>query len=231
MTVAPAPVPSGSAPLASLFGGTPVVVAECALPDQMPPIEPAEVAHVAQAVPPRRIEFATGRWCARRALRRLGVGSFVLHSGPDRAPVWPAGIVGSITHTRAVPGGYCGVAVARAGDVRALGVDAERADALKEEVWPAVLTDDERRWLDGQPERHQGATLIFSAKECFFKAQYPLSHRFLEFHDVAVDVDLGSSTFEARIIGDRPPGEALTRCRGRLAYVDDLVVTGIALGA
>ncbi len=41
------------------------------------------------AVPARLAQFSTGRTAARLALQ---------HPGQDRAPVWPAGSVGSISH-------------------------------------------------------------------------------------------------------------------------------------
>ncbi|MBN1173619.1 MAG: 4'-phosphopantetheinyl transferase, partial [Micromonosporaceae bacterium] len=59
---------------------------------------PEEAPLVARAVPRRRAEFTTGRHCARLALASLGVEPAAILAGPDRAPRWPAGIVGTITH-------------------------------------------------------------------------------------------------------------------------------------
>lgn len=70
---------------------------------------PSEEALVARAVDKRRREFATGRDCARRALSQLGWDEVPILAGPKREPLWPAGIVGSITHCP----GYCAAIVAR----------------------------------------------------------------------------------------------------------------------
>src|SRR5882672_7976907 len=82
---------------------------------------PEEEALIDGAVAPRRSEFATTRSCARQALHRLGVPEGPILRGPKREPLWPPGIVGSLTHCT----GYRAAAVARASDVLAIGIDAE----------------------------------------------------------------------------------------------------------
>jgi 4'-phosphopantetheinyl transferase EntD len=66
------------------------------VPDE-PPF-PGEADLVADAVEKRRREFVTTRRCARQALAQLGVPPVPIRPGPGRAPVWPAGVVGSLTH-------------------------------------------------------------------------------------------------------------------------------------
>src|SRR5688500_10573337 len=68
-----------------------------ALPD---PLFPEEEKAVAGALERRRREFALGRMHARRALGSLGYPDVCIGVRHDRAPLWPAGIVGSITHTQ-----------------------------------------------------------------------------------------------------------------------------------
>ena len=82
---------------------------------------------------------------------RLGVGDFVLKNGPDRAPRWPAGVVGSISHAGSVPGGFCGAVVAHSRDFLTLGLDAEVVDGVGPDLWPRVTTPRERDWLERQP--------------------------------------------------------------------------------
>lgn len=232
-SVDPAEIDADARSLAWMFGPLPVLVEEQRLGAEPPFIHPLEAADVATAVLRRRVEFATGRACARRALGRLGVApSFVLRNDSDRAPRWPEGVVGSITHTGDVPGGTCAVAVASTRDVLALGIDAERGASLSPDLWPDVLTPSERRWLSGCPEarRSRLARLIFSAKECFFKAQFPRTRRFLAFEDVEVSVDPSASAFEARVVRgalDAP----LVGCVGRYLDDVDMVLTGIAVPA
>src|SRR4051794_33065331 len=99
-------------------GGT---AAEHTGPPRPAPLHPSEEAGVADAVPPRRAEYAAARECARSALRRLGVPEAAVPAGPDRAPMWPTGIVGSMTHVD----GYRAAAVGRAGSWTGIGIDAE----------------------------------------------------------------------------------------------------------
>jgi 4'-phosphopantetheinyl transferase EntD len=222
----------GVSVLDELFGKCPVVVEEVRISEDVPAPHPLEDEQVATSVSKRRIEFAAGRYCARRALARLNIKDFVLRNGRDRAPCWPAGIVGSITHTGDVNrGGYCAVVVGHANQVVTVGVDAEQAKPLERPLWAHVLTTTERRTLEMADVTAGGlwAKTIFSAKECFYKAQFPLSGQFLGFHDVEVDLDLRSSTFVAGLASGAPRGLPLTRCAGRFLRHDDLVVTGIAL--
>lgn len=76
---------------------------------------------IVRSVAKRQAAFLAGRRCAHGALRRLtGTGHYPAQ-GADRAPVWPNGCRGSISHSRDLA-----VAVAgRAVDWTALGVDVE----------------------------------------------------------------------------------------------------------
>jgi 4'-phosphopantetheinyl transferase EntD len=225
----PVPVPC----LARLFERDPVCFEEVSLSEPLPPPHPQEAEQVATAVPARRIEFAAGRHCARRALARLSIEGFVLRNGADRAPRWPVGVVGAITHTQRAGEGYCGVVVGRTDRVVTVGLDAEQAEPLATSLWPHVLTAGERRSLQTTAADTAGylARVIFSAKECFYKAQFALSRQFLRFHDVEISLDPGEPTFAATLTRDAPRGLPLTSCRGRFLPSGGFVVTGIALRA
>jgi len=223
--------------LDALFpSGAPVFGEALWMDVEPPPIHPEEAQQVATAVAKRRAEFAAGRACARRALTRLGIGDFVLRNGPDRAPRWPDGVVGSISHAGAVPGGFCGAVVARSRDFLTLGLDAEVATAVGPELWPRVMTAGELDWLQDQPvaSRPTLAAVLFSAKECFYKARFPVAGQFLDFEDVEVALDPPGSSFEARLTTDgagslgRP---MLPGCKGRYVEVDGFVITGIGVPA
>ena len=85
---------------------------------------------------PKRIqEFAAGRLCARRALGEFGRRGFPIPVARDRQPFWPAGVVGSITHTA----GLCAAVVAERSRLAALGVDTELGGAVKPELWPTHM--------------------------------------------------------------------------------------------
>ena len=56
---------------------------------------------IREAVAKRQREFLVGRYCAARALAHAGyLGDGWLPLGEDRLPVWPAGWIGSISHSR-----------------------------------------------------------------------------------------------------------------------------------
>lgn len=192
-----------------------------------------EAAQIAHAVPRRQLEFATVRLCARRAAARLGVGPFVLLNGADRAPRWPAELVGSLTHTGRGTSGYCAAAAARADAMRSIGIDAEQAQPLPLRLWDFVLTSGEQtamRAMEPDPGRAELlAKIVFSAKECFYKAQFPLTHQYLGFHQVEIALDLPNGAFQARLSPSAPPGLALEECRGRFAVAEDLVRTAIGV--
>ncbi len=135
----------------------------------------------------RVLEFAAGRQCAHEALRRLGVAPVPLLARPDRRPEWPPGIIGSISHCR----GFSTAVVARTGVLRSLGVDVERAGAVEPELWPRILTPTEQQWLQAQPAGAQRllASIVFSAKESFYKCQYGVTERFLEFGQAQARLD------------------------------------------
>ena len=61
-------------------------------------ILPGEESAVAGAVAVRRREYSTVRVCARVCLERLGYAPVAIPPGAGGAPVWPAGVRGSLTH-------------------------------------------------------------------------------------------------------------------------------------
>lgn len=193
------------------------------------PLYPEERALLEGCVEKRQREIAAGRRCARRALAQLGITSFPLLPGPDRAPIWPAGIVGSITHTDGPSDGYCAVAVAQAGQFGGLGIDAEPRLRLPEDLWTLVLDAGEKREALRDSDPGTFARLIFSAKETTYKAVFPTLKRILEFADVHVDVDLDAGLFLARLVGAQtvpPVGNPLV---GRLVIDNELIVTAMVL--
>ena len=137
----------------------------------------AEARLVAGATTARVQEFAAGRVAARRALAALGEApAAILAEG--RRPCWPGGVVGSITHCA----GLAAAAVARQPDLRALGIDAEPAVPLDDDVVDLVSSAAERRALDDA----LAGTIVFSAKESFYKCWSSLGGAPLEFDAVVL---------------------------------------------
>src|SRR5580692_6347409 len=95
---------------------------------------PEERQYVARAMSKRVQEFAAGRVCARAALAQLGYAAVALPMGEDRAPQWPAGATGSITHTN----GFCAAVVAATAQIRALGLDAEPGTSVRPHLWGRI---------------------------------------------------------------------------------------------
>ncbi|HTQ04308.1 MAG TPA: 4'-phosphopantetheinyl transferase superfamily protein [Polyangiaceae bacterium] len=166
---------------------------------------PEEEALVARAVPKRRLEFAQGRACARRLLAELGVPAAPLLSGEMREPLWPAGVVGSITHDRAL----CAVVAARADAFAGLGIDLEPDEPLEPgvaaRIWSPEEASDAR--LRAVVPFESAAKLVFSAKEAVYKCQFPTTHAYIGFGGVSVR--LGDGAFEATLtesVGVLPRG-------------------------
>ncbi len=193
-------------------------------------LHPDEAALVARAVEKRRGEFAGGRACARRALRALGVEPGPILSGARGEPLWPAGVVGAITHCD----GYRAAAVAHAADLLTIGIDAEPHEPLPEGLVGDIARPEELPRLAelarSDPAVHWDR-LLFSAKESVYKAWYPLAERWLGFEDATLTVDAGAGSFSARLLVDGPTvaGRRLDGFDGRWLVRDGLVVTAIAL--
>ena len=131
-------------------------------------------ASIQRSVAKRQAEFLAGRLCARAALQQLDGLDCVPAIGEDRAPVWPAHISGSITHST----GHAAAIVAHKTQWRGLGMDLENLLTLEraERLAGEILTPDELQRMAAGPREQiaQWVTLTFSAKESLFKALYPI---------------------------------------------------------
>ncbi len=140
-------------------------------------------ASIQRSVAKRQTEFLAGRLCAREAMRQLDGRLHVPAVGEDRAPIWPADVCGSITHST----GWAAAVVAHKQQWRGLGLDTEnllshdRASRLAGEI----LTAAELAEMAAGPEDQIAlrVTLTFSIKEALFKALYPIVHKRFYFED------------------------------------------------
>ncbi|WP_316214626.1 4'-phosphopantetheinyl transferase [Bradyrhizobium sp. SZCCHNR2035] len=181
------------------------------------PLDPREAHCVQNAAPPRKRDFALGRRCARRALEFLGHHDAFIDSNPDRSPRWPPGLIGSITHTS----GYAAAVAANETHCRAIGIDAERTGRIAPALWNSLFDSSEMEFLRSSPYAQQDAlaTLMFSAKEAYYKAAYPVTRRWLNFHDVHVSI---SGT---RFAAFEKTSSGLTAADGRYVIDCGLVLT------
>jgi 4'-phosphopantetheinyl transferase EntD len=164
---------------------------------------------------------------------RLGHAPTAIRPGPKREPLWPGGVVGSITHCV----GYRAAAVAPSVVMASIGIDAEPHGALPEGVEEAIALPVERAMLDALYQVHPGIhwdRLLFSAKESVYKAWYPLTGRVLGFEDARLTIDPHRETFEARLLvpGVRRDGRTpLTGFTGRFSVRDGLILTAVTVAA
>lgn len=167
------------------------------------PLSADEARIVRNAIETRRREFTTARMCAREALEALGFHPVQILQDERRAPIWPDGVVGSITHCT----GFRAAAVARSTAVRSLGIDAEPRSPLPDGVADLVLTSAERTTLRAATEvlPEEVERLIFVIKESIYKAWYPLTKSWLGFQDVSVTVAAdGTASARRHTASDEP---------------------------
>jgi enterobactin synthetase component D len=190
--------------------------------------------HIASAVHKRQAEFFYGRWCARLAMRgilhnglpQVGIGAW-------REPLWPAELIGSITHTAGMAAAM--VLPANAG-YRGIGLDIEHVLTAggASAVLKLVATPTELQCL--MPlTRTLGAdlalTLIFSAKESFFKAVHRDVRRYFGFEAIAleeIDIAAQRMIFSVReTLGPQWPCGSL--CSVRFRCITPVLVATLCL--
>lgn len=194
---------------------------------------PEEQMAVARAVDARWRAYATARACARDALARLGLPPSPILNGRLNEPLWPSGVVGSITHCD----GYRACALARETDVASIGIDGEPHAALPPGILATIARPEEAVWLHALKRDVPSVywcRLLWCAKEAVFKTWFPLGRRMLEFEHTIVSVDPGSETFTAQLLVSAPSlvgGPPLTTLAGRWLVSEGLLLTAIVLEA
>jgi 4'-phosphopantetheinyl transferase EntD len=173
------------------------------------------------AIAARQAEFAAGRHAARVAMARLGLSQQAIPIGRDRAPIWPAGVNGSITHSATL----CLAAVTMAPLL--VGIDLEPATPLNPELWDTVLIPQEIAVLSGVPNAGLIAKLIFSAKESAYKAQYACTKTLFGFD--AMHITLSDTGFTARFTRTIRGFSAGTLLHGRHTVVQGHVLTAVTV--
>jgi 4'-phosphopantetheinyl transferase EntD len=137
----------------------------------------------------RRMEFTHGRHCARRAMQILGLPAAAIPKGVDRAPVWPGGIRGSISHS----GGAAAAVITRASELAGIGLDIESSEPLSPEIAEMVCRSDEQAANDGDR-----AKLLFSIKEAIYKCIFPRVGCYVDFQEMEVLLNQSDARFSAR---------------------------------
>lgn len=185
---------------------------------------PVEAAAVRGAVPRRREDLRRGRACARRALGAQGRPPVAIPVGEHRQPLWPKGIVGSITHCET----YCAAAIAPGDVIGTVGIDAEPDRPLPDGVLEMISSPEERRWARPAAGGTAYDTLLFSAKEAVYKAWFPVTGLWLDFTQTEIAADLRTGGFVARI--DHPAvvrHSHLRTLHGRFAVARGTIIAAL----
>lgn len=144
-------------------------------------------ADIETTVRKRRAEFFAGRYCAKKSLLSLNNAAPDIHIGQHRNPLWPAHIVGSISHSN----NHAVAVTALESTNRGIGIDIQneidRNTYVK--IKSQVIFRDEYNAIF---QRNQGLnqqqllTVVFSVKESFFKAAFAEVGRYFDFSSVSI---------------------------------------------
>lgn len=199
---------------------------------------PEERESLGVVVDKRLREFTTGRGCARKSLLKLGISPCPIRIGPQREPIWPKGIAGSITHCS----GYCAAAVARSVDLSSIGIDAEENLPLGDGVLEVIASPQEQMEIRTRGgSRLHWDRLLFSAKESVFKAWYCLANQWLDFSECTIQWgpsddlklvgnDLFAGTFVAHLARSWPSSrDSQNRFEGRFVVGKEHLATMVTV--
>ena len=144
---------------------------------------------IARSVPKRQAEYFHGRLAARRALGAFGLSAYEIGTGNSREPLWPAGIMGGITHNRHYAAAVVLDMAANGG--LGIGIDIESAATPADEqaLLASVVAPAEQAYLrsiDVQLPFNLLLSMVFSAKESFFKASFNTVGRFFDFDAITL---------------------------------------------
>lgn len=140
---------------------------------------------IKNAVSKRRKEFSTGRMLCRKCFDILGKEHAAVLQGTNREPLWPEGLKGSISHTDSL----CVAVVTDREEILSVGVDIENQYGVTPDLWEHIFSADEILYIKESSSPSMTAAVIFSAKETFYKMQYPLTGKMLDFKDVEIKLD------------------------------------------
>lgn len=190
--------------------------------------------HIRNSVGKRQAEFAAGRICAQAILASHGVSGHGIAIGASREPLWPAHFLGSITHN----GHYAAAVACPRHDLLGVGIDIETIvdDSARAAMVQLVVSPEEAGYLDRSATGLSFdclLTLVFSAKESFFKAAFDHVQRFIDFDAVQLEhIDAERRVMRFRCvqaISARLP-EGLAYQAG-FAFIDEAsVLTVVTLG-
>ncbi len=145
----------------------------------------------------RMSDFRIGRQAARRALARAGISATAIPRGDSGEPIWPDGVIGSISHSA----GSAIAVVAGSSTAAGIGVDLEYRRAVNE-IEELVAFDRELDWLASAPSDLRGDRLLelFAVKESLYKAIFPTERKFFGFEDVRLTYSAEHHRFDVEFV-------------------------------
>ncbi len=173
----------------------------------------------------RAREFAAGRAAARQAMAQLGHAPRPVLQGESLAPVWPAGLTGSITHA---PQDTVAV-VTDDPEIRALGLKISDTHLLPYTRWADICTMAELRWLGtlGPSQRGHFAGLLECIKIAITKASFQAVAAMPGWHEIEVAVDLGTNHFRVQLHAAEDQFELPNDLSGRFALLSQAYIAGV----
>lgn len=132
----------------------------------------------------RRQRFARGRSAVHLALARLGIQkSCPILRGRSGEPLWPPGIMGSISHCDP----WSVAVVANGPSPLFIGVDLENVRCVNEiDITELICSEKELTWVNASNDFGRRLAVTFSAKEAAYKAFYRACKSYIDFKEVAL---------------------------------------------
>ena len=182
--------------------------------DYAPELRSEEAQALGEVSSVRSQQFSSGRRSAHTAFGHLQIEDHAIGRA-ERIPVWPPGVVGSISHSESL----AGAAVGRSETYLGMGFDLVPIAAVSEKVSQRLLLDSELKWV-----RDMGSgdwrTALFSAKESVYKAVNPVVGEYLGFRDVTVSVVPDALEFFAATLETRESSEIVDAGHGFIHRVE-----------
>jgi 4'-phosphopantetheinyl transferase EntD len=151
-----------------------------------------EASIIASASIKRKLEFSSGRYCAKKLLEQYNHTNISILPGQNREPVWPDGIIGSISHCKDL----CGAVINKRTEIHSIGFDIENIKQTRNDIGRIVCTPEEKQWIKQQNQYPYNilVLLIFSLKESVYKCIYQYKQIKIGFKDCIVIPDFSTNT-------------------------------------
>ena len=159
---------------------------------------PEELALTKKMSSKRLYDFSSGRYAARKLLLNYEIEKHPILIGENRAPIWPTGIIGSISHSE----NLCIAVISDKKALNSIGVDIESSKRINADILPLICNEEEISHIKLLEKASNiniltNAKLIFSIKESLFKCLNPLINNWIDYKEMQVKIDLKQRTYLA----------------------------------